>query len=168
MEQYGQKVHDCSGLIKGYLFCDTPNSFYSKYDAEIDGGIDLEHCSEKGYLNTLPDVPGILVFMPGHIGVYIGEGKVIEARGHEYGVVETNLKDRSWTKWGMLDWIDYVDEKVIELFEDGDELKALNYLVETGRIDKEKKEHWEKTIAVVNFQKWVFIEWANDVKALLG
>ena len=23
--QYGQKVHDCCGLIKGYLWCDTPD-----------------------------------------------------------------------------------------------------------------------------------------------
>ncbi len=109
-----------------------------------------------------------MFFILGHVGVYVGNGKVIEARGHKYGVVETNLVDRGWKQWGKLDWIDYVDEKVIEMFKDGEELKALNYLVETGRIDKDKKEHWEKTIDVVNLQKWVFIEWANDVKALLN
>lgn len=109
-----------------------------------------------------------MFFILGHVGVYIGNGKVIEARGHKYGVVETNLVGRGWKQWGKLDWIDYVDEKAIELFKDGDELKALDYLVENGRIDKNKQEHWKKTIDVVNFQKWIFIEWANDVKALLN
>ena len=35
----------------------------------------------------------------GHVGVYIGNGKVVEARGHAYGVVRTNLKSRPWSKW---------------------------------------------------------------------
>ena len=64
MEQYGQKVHDCSGLIKGYLFCETPDGFYKTYSAEIDGGIDLNHCSEKGDISTMPDMKGVLVFYP--------------------------------------------------------------------------------------------------------
>ena len=51
----------------------------------------------------MPDVPGVLVFMPGHVGIYIGNGKVIEARGHAYGVVETNLVGRGWKEWGKLD-----------------------------------------------------------------
>ena len=68
IEQYGQKVHDCSGLIKAYLFCETPDSFYSKYDAEIDGGIDLEHCTEQGDISTMPDIKGLLVFYPRSCG----------------------------------------------------------------------------------------------------
>ena len=31
---------------------------------EIDGGIDLEHCSEKGDISTMPDMKGVLVFYP--------------------------------------------------------------------------------------------------------
>lgn len=100
------------------------------------------------------------------MGVYVGNGKVIEARGHKYGVVETNLAGRGWTKWGMLDWIDYVDEKVIEMFKDGDELKALDYLVETGRIlDKEQA---LKKLEIIKNENWTYIKWANDVKALLN
>ena len=107
-----------------------------------------------------------LSFILGHVGIYVGNGKVIEARGHKYGVVETNLVGRGWKQWGKLDWIDYVEEKVIELFKDGDELKALDYLVETGRIlDKEQA---LKKLEIIKNENWTYIKWANDVKALLN
>ena len=61
----------------------------------------------------MPNIPGILVFMPGHVGVYVGNGKVIEARGHAYGVVETNLVGRGWKEWGKLDWLEYEEEKTM-------------------------------------------------------
>ena len=37
IEQYGLKVHDCSGLVKGYIFSDTADAFYNpnNYTAEI-------------------------------------------------------------------------------------------------------------------------------------
>lgn len=161
--QYGQKVHDCVGLIKGYLWCDSPNSA-PKYNADQDKDVSgmLAKCSFKGKIDTMPDIVGILVFMAGHVGIYIGNGKVIEARGHSYGVVETELKKRAWSQWGKLDWINYVED--IKMFEDGEELKALDYLVEQGRI--EDKEYWLKTLDVVKNQKWAFIKWANDVKKL--
>ena len=100
------------------------------------------------------------------MGVYIGNGKVIEARGHKYGVVETNLVGRGWKQWGKLNWIDYVEEKMIDMFKEGEELKAIDYLVETGRILD--KEYALKKLAVVQNEKWYLIKWANDVKALLN
>ena len=42
-----------------------------------------------------------------HVGVYIGDGKVVEARGHSYGVVKTDLKSRNWTKWCKCPYIEY-------------------------------------------------------------
>lgn len=161
--QYGQKVHDCSGLIKGYLFCDSADGFYKTYNVEIDGGIDLNHCIEKGDITSIPDKPGVLVFMPGHVGVYVGKGKVIEARGHAYGVVETNLVGRGWKQWGELKWIDYSDSKVIEPFKDGEELKALDFLVYRERIDKDKRDYWAAAIDMIKYEKYIFIEWANDI-----
>lgn len=112
--QYGQKVHDCVGLIKGYRWCDTPDgkpTYNMAQDVSV-GGL-FDQCIEKGDIATMPDVPGICVFRGdmGHVGVYIGNGKVIEAMGHAYGVVETKLRERGWAFWGKPDWLDYSGEK---------------------------------------------------------
>ena len=106
--QYGQKVHDCIGLIKGYLWSITPDDvpqYNPNQDVDADTMRNL--CREKGVISTLPEIPGVLVFAPSHVGVYIGNGEVIEARGHRYGVVKTKVKDRSWTAWGKCPWITY-------------------------------------------------------------
>lgn len=106
--QLGKRVHDCVGLIKGYLWSDSPNGkpvYNSSQDVSANGM--LLKCRERGRIYTLPEIPGVLVFMPGHVGVYIGGGKVIEARGFNYGVVETDVKDRPWETWGKCPWINY-------------------------------------------------------------
>ena len=113
--QYGKRVHDCVGLIKGYLWSETPTST-PKYNGDQDKSANTMRsvCKEKGDIGTMPDLPGVLVFMNGHVGVYIGGGYVIEARGHEYGVVKTALKSRPWKWWGKCPWIDYSDNPAAE------------------------------------------------------
>ena len=68
-----------------------------------------KHCTAFGAIGTIPEIPGILVFLEGHVGVYIGDGYVIEAKGHKYGVVKTKLKERPWLYWGKCEWIDYTE-----------------------------------------------------------
>ena len=64
-------------------------------------------CGDKGKIATLPEEPGLLVFIAGtHVGVYIGNGRVVEARGYSHGVVETKLKERGWDSWGRLRWLE--------------------------------------------------------------
>lgn len=116
ISQYGQRVHDCAGLIKGFLWSETPTST-PKYNPAQDWGANgmlANHCKEHGAIDTIPETAGVLVFYPGHVGVYIGNGEVIEARGHDYGVVKTKLKDRAWKNWGKLDVIDYSVKKPAE------------------------------------------------------
>ncbi len=113
--QYGQRVHDCVGLIKGYLWSASTTAtpkYNSSQDVSANGM--LSKCKEKGKIATLPEIAGVLVFFDGHVGVYEGNGKVLEARGHDYGVVRTNLKDRPWTNWGKCPWIDYEEEKTVQ------------------------------------------------------
>ncbi|MBQ8763301.1 MAG: C40 family peptidase [Clostridia bacterium] len=109
--QYGERVHDCVGLIKGYLWSENPVS-KPKYDESQDVSANgmLKKCTEKGKISTMPEMPGILVFKKGHVGIYVGNKRVIEARGFNYGVVETSLGKRGWTDWGKCPWISYPAE----------------------------------------------------------
>lgn len=108
--QYGKKVHDCVGLIKGYRWSESPSSA-PKYNAAQDVAVYglYDQCDLRGAISTMPEVPGVCVFMGGfgHVGVYIGNGKVIEATGHARGVVETNFQGRGWAYWGMPSWLTY-------------------------------------------------------------
>lgn len=106
--QFGKRVHDCVGLIKGYRWSDSPTSppkYVASQDVPVSGL--YAQCSKKGSISSMPDVPGTCVFMDGHVGVYIGGGQVIEARGHAYGVVQTRLANRGWTRWGQPSWLTY-------------------------------------------------------------
>lgn len=108
-KQLGVKVHDCIGLIKGYLWCDDEKDTTPQYNSaqDLSANAMYEKCTKKGDISSLPEVPGVLVFMPDHVGIYIGHGKVIEARGHDYGVVKAKLKDRDWKTWGYCPYITY-------------------------------------------------------------
>lgn len=63
---------------------------------------------QKGTIDTLPDVPGVILYHINtsgnmtHTGVYIGGGYAVEARAAKYGVVKTVVKNRSWTHWAAL------------------------------------------------------------------
>lgn len=109
--QIGQKVHDCIGLIKGYMWSKDAYDEHPKYASNgfADKNADTYYrgAKRKGVMADFPDVAGVAVFMSGHVGVYIGNGEVIEARGHAYGVVKTKLKDRKWVRWAYIDEISY-------------------------------------------------------------
>lgn len=111
--QLGERVHDCVGLIKGYLWSENAWSAPEyKVSQDVSANGMYSKCREKGSISTMPEIAGILVFMNGHVGVYIGDGKVIEARGFHYGVVETKLSERPWTSWGKCPWITYPTGKI--------------------------------------------------------
>lgn len=109
LQQLGQRVYDCVGLIKGFRWSASPTSapvYNAAQDVPVSGL--YAQCKRRGNINTMPEIPGVCVFIPSqHVGVYIGNGYVIEARGHAYGVVKTRLKDRPWIQWGMPSWITY-------------------------------------------------------------
>ena len=111
----GKRVVDCGGLIKSYYW--TREGKF-KYEGSTDLTADglLAAAKEKGNIETMPELPGVLVHKKDHVGVYIGNGKVIEAKGTVYGVVQTEIKNGLWKSWSKCPFIDYNvdDSKPIE------------------------------------------------------
>jgi hypothetical protein len=101
---------DCVGMIKSYGWF-NPNTLKIVYNNAMfpDNGANSMHtaASVKGAIATMPDTPGLGVWHHNHIGVYIGNGEVIEAMGTKYGVVKSKLADRSWTDWLEIPGISY-------------------------------------------------------------
>lgn len=98
----GKKVADCSGIVKAYLMSEYTGGPIT-YSAEVDAAVHYNAAKEKGPISNMPDTPGILVYMPGHVGVYVGNGEVIESAGTLYGVkkstVEKSYISGPWTHW---------------------------------------------------------------------
>lgn len=49
------------------------------------------------------------VWHKGHIGIYIGNGQVIEAMNTRNGVVQTSLAGGKWTHWLKIPYIQYIE-----------------------------------------------------------
>ena len=109
----GKRVCDCIGLIKSYAWYNADSGeIIAGSNGFTDGGANsiCNYVTESGSISTMPDTPGLAVWMNGHIGVYIGNGEVIEAQGTAYGVVKTQLQGRGWTKWLKIPNIKYVNQ----------------------------------------------------------
>lgn len=108
----GGRTADCIGLIKGYAWfnCDTGQIEY-RSNGVRDTGSDpmLDMATEKGTIDTMPDIPGIAVWMDGHIGIYVGDGQTIHAANTELGVIMTPLAQSGWTHWLKIPYISYPD-----------------------------------------------------------
>ncbi len=102
----GKVCVDCSGLI-------------SWYTGKIKGSSQFAAESKLQPINTISLAPiGAAVWRQGHIGVYIGNGEIIEARGSQFGTVRTKVGQRDFTHWFLLNDIEYVEEET-EMVEKG-------------------------------------------------
>jgi peptidoglycan hydrolase-like protein with peptidoglycan-binding domain len=102
---FGKIVVDCSGLIIEAYRSRIPG--YGDKTANTLFG----RCVQTGMLDSIPEIPGLCVWRSGHIGIYIGNGKVVEAGGTNIGVVTTKLNapatNKRWTNWGRLADVNY-------------------------------------------------------------
>lgn len=109
----GHWVTDCSGLfywafkeLGGYMYHGS-NTMWDKY------------CTAQGKLKNGARTdskvlkPGTAVFVlkgssdRSHVGLYVGDGKVIEASGTQAGVVITQITNSKWCEWGELKGVNY-------------------------------------------------------------
>ena len=110
----GKPVQDCIGLIKGHLWTNSDGRISYRFDGIPDLSADgmFTYAKEKGPITTLSETQGLLVWKRGHIGVYIGNGEVVESHGTFDGVIKTRLNkainETGWTNWIKCPFIDYV------------------------------------------------------------
>ena len=106
----GGRTTDCVGLIKGYgwLDAETEEIVYNTNGMPDITANEMYHAATvSGTIDTIPETPGLAVWHDGHIGVYIGNGEVVEAMGTRYGVVKTKLEGARWTHWLKIPYISY-------------------------------------------------------------
>ncbi|HIT31701.1 MAG TPA: hypothetical protein IAC25_02540 [Candidatus Enterenecus stercoripullorum] len=133
-------IFDCVGLIKGILWgwSGDMSRTYGGAGYACNGLPDLD---AGGMIKSCPDVstdfsnivPGEVVYMPGHIGIYVGDGVVSESTPKwNWGVqlstctnvsktkVPGTVGQRTWTSHGRIPWVDY--ETAEETKEDEDDM----------------------------------------------
>ena len=94
---------DCSGLIVYALR--KLGAFTSNQD--MGSGSLRNILKNRGKFKDMPDIPGLIVWRTGHIAIYVGEGKIVEAKGTDYGVVYSNAKTANFTEYGYLPYFEY-------------------------------------------------------------
>ena len=114
----GKMCADCVGLIKAFFWLSGKLDGTKKYganncpDKSANGMYKL--CVKTGPISTIPDVPGLVVWKDGHIGVYVGEGYTVEMKGFNYDCVKAKVTSGKWTNWGQLpaSMLNYVEGAV--------------------------------------------------------
>lgn len=110
---------DCVNLIKGVVmgWCGDKTKKYGGVvwdtskcpDTNANGMIKL---CKKTSTDFSKIKVGAVVWISGHVGVYIGNGEVIECTPKwKNGVQITKLSQRKWVKWGELPFIKYTADK---------------------------------------------------------
>lgn len=110
----GHTVADCSGLfawafkkLGSYMYHGS-NTMWNRF------------CVSKGELKNGKRTdgeelkPGTAVFVyhdldgkRSHVGLYIGDGTVIEAASTRQGVITSKVTNKKWTEWGELKYVNY-------------------------------------------------------------
>lgn len=109
----GRWTADCIGLIKGYGWLDASSGtirYGTNGMPDYSANQMYQSATVKGSMDTMPEIKGLAVWKSGHIGIYIGNGYVVEAMGTKYGVVRTKVAGRGWQGWCKLPSISYIGE----------------------------------------------------------
>jgi hypothetical protein len=94
----GKICCDCSGLISWYTGKELGS--YQLYST----------ASKRGLISGIDKAPiGAVLWHPGHVGIYIGNGYCMEEKGIDYGCVKSKLSNTTFTHWLLFNYIDYDD-----------------------------------------------------------
>lgn len=108
----GRRTADCIGLIKGYGWLNAQTGaieYGTNGMPDIGADTMFENAAEKGTIDTLPEIPGLALWHSGHIGIYIGDGKVIHAANTHAGVIISDVSGSGFTHWLKIPYITYTE-----------------------------------------------------------
>lgn len=112
----GKICTDCVGLIKGYYWEQDGVIKYKRNNLpDVSAKGMYNSCKIKGKISAgMPEIPGMLVFNTSlsHVGVYVGGGRVIEARDFKHGLQNNAMSARSFTLWGLCPSIEYTADEI--------------------------------------------------------
>lgn len=133
----GKTCADCVGMIKSFFWkggdIDAEGKYNSNHCPDDSANGLFALCPEKGHIDTIPDIPGLVVHKPGHIGVYVGHGYVVEMNGFVNDCLRRHVEDGPWTSWGRLpaSMLEYVGEETVSELDglrDGDKGESVERL----------------------------------------
>ncbi|MEE1075807.1 MAG: peptidoglycan-binding protein [Acutalibacteraceae bacterium] len=144
---------DCSGLIHSYNGVGGVRT--DMLSSSQSAGLDWGYVS-----NGVPNVHGLGLHKPGHVGVYVGSNQVIDARGTNWGIIYASLNSVNWVEWYKIVGVSYPENGWVKFdgesfyYEDGEyienttrTLDNVKYTFDSlGRSDKEPpKDAYEVT-----------------------
>lgn len=106
---------DCVNLIKGIVWGWNGNrnhwyggaAYNTNNCPDISADQMIARCNAVS-TDFTKDIPiGAALWLPGHFGVYIGNGQAVEATPAWSNNVQITGSRRVWSKWGLLPFIDY-------------------------------------------------------------
>lgn len=127
----GKDAYDCAQLTRwcmnaiGISLVSGANSQWTKTDWE-----------EKGTIDTIPKDKLCLIYREDsdgkkhHTGIYLGDGWIAHAKGHDYGVVKEKLGNTKFTHWGIpVGLYSEVEHKVLKKGDQGTAVRELQTLL---------------------------------------
>lgn len=121
---------DCVNLIKGVLW-GWSGDLSAQYGGAKYGSNGVPDVSADGMIRLCRGVtadfrgivPGAAVWMPGHIGLYIGDGLAVECTPKWENRVQitavgnlgkkSGYNTRTWKKWGVLPYVSYKEDETV-------------------------------------------------------
>jgi hypothetical protein len=139
----GNRSTDCSGLIKSYLWWtgEKTNPKPGLVSVAGSSGDMLDSATEKGKINysdssTLPRIHGLILYQPGHVGVYVGNNMAVDNRSSKENMKYEKVFNRrspKWKMWFKLPQVKYPTTGFVEFNEEKYYYEDGQYVVNTTR-----------------------------------
>ena len=118
---------DCSGLIYSYVGGGARVTEDMLYSSPESGNVS----------DGVPDIPGLGLWQPGHVGVYVGGGMAVDARDEISNVCYQSVSTKSWVMWFKVAGVSYGDDAGVTNDDQSEKT------VESKPARQEKKDEFE-------------------------